>query len=200
MNHSHASRLSLFTPLLLATLSLPGLSQEIILDYQFVKSGFSLPLYVTNAGEGRVAKAFSGYLDFPSDIDPDVGVFVKAYISPAYSSFSRGTVQKHIKMFRPFFIAGTKFQYRVGVSADAGTPFPLTTLIGELPGGTSLWDTATWSTTYVWNGLTNVVKFWHSVDSWPGSYTALYLEIENTGKSAIKLVGIDYLLGDGGVL
>ncbi len=156
--------------------------------------------YETTAGEGRVAKAFSGYLDFPSEADPDVGVFIKAYISPAYSSFGSGARLKHVKLFRPLFIAGTRFQYRVGVSSDAGTPFPLTTLIGEIPGGTSLWDTATWSTSYVWNGLTNIVKYWHSVDSWPGSYLALYLEVENTGKSAVKLIGIDYLLGDGGVL
>ena len=52
MNHSHAIRTFLFVLVLLATLSSSGLSQEIILDYQFVKSGFSLPLYVTNAGDG----------------------------------------------------------------------------------------------------------------------------------------------------
>jgi len=164
--------------------------------------------YVTPDGEGRVAKAFTGHLDFPLTGDENNGTFIKAYISPAYSSFSKGPPHKHIKLFRPMFLSGTKFQYRVGVSSDVGTPFPLTTVIGELPGGTSLWGStttpvigpATWSTTYVWNGLTNVTKWWHSVDSWPGAYVSLYLEIENTGKSPVKLLGIDYLLGNGSIL
>lgn len=156
--------------------------------------------YETSAGEGRVAKAFTGHVDFPVSDNDSVGTFIKAYVSPSYTSFQRGVPQKHVKLFRPMFMSGAEFQYKVGVSADAMTPFPLTTLIGEIPGGTSLWDTATWSTTYVWNGLTNVTKWWHSVDSYPGSYLSLYLEIENTGRTPVKLLGIDYLLGQGGVL
>jgi len=38
------------------------------------------------------------------------------------------------------------------------------------------------------------------VDNYPGSYMSLYLEVENTGKSSVKLLGIDYLLGTGSVI
>jgi hypothetical protein len=151
-------------------------------------------------GEGRIAKAFVGYLDFPDPDDEDIGMPIKAYISPSYTSYQRGVPQKHIKMFRPMFLSGAQFQYKVGVSSDAMVPFPLTTVIGEFPGGTSLWNNATWSTSYVWNGLANITKWWHSVDNYPGSYMSLYLEVENTGKSSVKLLGIDYLLGTGSVI
>jgi glucose/arabinose dehydrogenase len=52
MSHSRLLPLVLVALPLVATIPFPSFSQEIILDYQRVKSGFSLPLNLTHAGDG----------------------------------------------------------------------------------------------------------------------------------------------------
>jgi hypothetical protein len=138
---------------------------------------------------GGVHQAWSGTSDLTTQI---VGEII-----PAFSYFGARTQLKQWSMFRPIVAVDVNpEQIRAGIDVDYVIKTPESTIDFPVIGG-SLWDVAQWDLA-VWGGLPTVQSRWYSATA-VGYCAAAHLKTTSS-RSVIRLLAIDYVICDGGVV
>jgi hypothetical protein len=138
---------------------------------------------------GGVRKAWTG--------TSDVGAQIVGEIVPAFSYFGSRTQLKQWVMFRPIVAVDVNpEQIRAGIDVDYIITTPQSAIDFPAIGG-SLWDVAQWDLA-VWGGLPTVQSRWYSATA-VGYCAAAHFKTSSS-RSVIRLLAIDYVVCDGGVV
>lgn len=138
---------------------------------------------------GEVRKAWTG--------TADMGALIVTEMVQAFGYFGKRTQLKQFLMFRPIAAVDVNpQQIQAGVDVDYVIRSPSSTIDFPTIGG-SLWDIAIWDQA-VWGGLPTVQPRWYSSDG-VGFCGAAHIRT-SSNRSNIRLLAIDYLMRDGGVI
>lgn len=138
---------------------------------------------------GEVRKAWTGAAD--------MSALIVTEVVQAFSYFGRRSQLKQFLMFRPIAAVDVNpQQIQASIDVDYVINPPTSTIDFPAIGG-SLWDVAQWDLA-VWGGLPTVQPRWYSAHGM-GYCGAAHIRT-SSNRSSIRLLAIDYLLRDGGVI
>ncbi len=138
---------------------------------------------------GGVRKAWTGTADH--------GTLIVTEMVQAFGYFGKRTQWKQFLMFRPIAAVDVNpQQIQASVDVDYVIKTPNSTIDFPAIGG-SFWDISQWDVA-VWGGLPTVQPRWYSAGK--GGFCGAAHIKTSSNRSSIRLLAIDYLLRDGGVI
>lgn len=127
----------------------------------------------------------------------DNGLPIQSDMLPAFNYFGSPGQQKHFKLARPVFLAGTNLTPALAMCTDFQIRSPSSTPSYSAGGSGPEWDAVFWDESD-WGGSSIVYKAWQSA---PGIGISGSLRIVTAASgAAVSIASIDYLFETGGTL